>query len=593
MDVMITSIGVLQIICYLLVLLLLVKPLGWYIANVYKGSPCGLNSLAAPLERRLYRMCGIQPKQGMHWKHYLYAMLLFNLLGFLCIYGIQRLQMLLPLNPQHVRAIAFDLAFNNAASFTTNTNWQAYSGETTVSYFTQMLAFTTQNFLSAASGMALLMAFIRGLTQCEGESLGNFWVDMTRGVFYILLPLSLVLALALTSQGVIQNLKPNQTVQLTEPLQVTQNANTPLSIDEQVIPMGPVASQVAIKQLGTNGGGFFNTNSAHPFENPTPLSNFLETLAILLIPAALCYTFGLMVHDRRQGWVILAAMLLIFIPFLSIGVFTEQMGNPALTGLGIDQAPNVIDYPGGNMEGKETRFGIVSSALWTASATAASNGSTNSMLDSYTPLGGLIPLWLMQLGEVIFGGLGTGLTGMLMLVIITVFVAGLMVGRTPEYLGKKIEPFEMKMASISVLIMPIIVLTATAISCVTPLGLASIANPGSHGFTEILYAFTSMANNNGSSFAGLNANTPYYNLLGGLTMLIGRYWIAIPLLAMSGSLVKKKIIPNSSGTLSTHTPLFLLLLIGITLLLGALSFLPTLALGPIVEHLLLWSHYGN
>ena len=585
---MMTQAGILQIAFYFLILLALVKPLGWYMAQIYLGKPCGLNRLGAPIERFIYRICRVRINHEMDWKQYLAAMLIFNLLGLFIVYFIQRLQFILPLNPQHFTSPSADLAFNNAVSFVTNTNWQAYSGETSMSYLTQMLEFTSQNFLSAATGMALLIALIRGLTQCEGKNLGNFWVDTVRGTLYILLPISLILALALTSQGVIQNFKPNQTIQVIDP--GDPNSKSP---SQQVIPMGPVASQEAIKQLGTNGGGFFNVNSAHPFENPTPLSNFLETLAILLIPGALCYTFGLMVNDKRQGWVILSAMVIIFIPFLFFDVIAEQVGNPALTSFGIDQAAQANGYPGGNMEGKETRFGIVSSALWTSAATAASDGSANSMFDSYTPLGGLVPLWLMHLGEVIFGGVGSGLSGMLMLVIITVFVAGLMVGRTPEYLGKKIEPFEMKMASISVLIMPLIVLFATAISSVTTVGTGAIGNPGPHGFTEILFTFTSMANNNGSTFAGISANTPFYNLLGGLVMLIGRYWIAIPILAISGSLVKKKIIPSSSGTLATHTPLFVVLLIGITLLLGALSFLPALALGPIAEHLILWGQYGR
>lgn len=588
---MLTQIGALQIAFFLLILLILVKPVGWYMVKVYEGRSCGLNIILAPLERFLYRFCRIQPTQGMDWRHYLYAMLVFNCFGLLAVYIIQRLQIYLPFNPQHVIAPSPQLAFNTAASFVTNTNWQAYSGETTMSYLTQMLALTTQNFLSAATGMSLLVALIRGIAKHENNNLGNFWVDMIRGVLYILLPLSLIFSLLLVSQGVIQNLKPNQTVSLIQPL--TDATEVKESITEQIIPMGPVASQIAIKQLGTNGGGFFNVNSAHPFENPTPLSNFLELLAILLIPAALCYTFGAMVNDKRQGWALLAAMMIIFIPFTLVGVSSEQAGNPAFARMGVGQFAINDSYPGGNMEGKETRFGIVSSALWAAATTATSNGSTNSMHDSYTPLGGLVPLWMMHLGEVIFGGVGSGLYGMLMLVIITVFVAGLMVGRTPEYLGKKIEPFEMKMASMAVLVMPLIVLFLTALATVTQAGVNSIANPGAHGLTEILYAFTSMATNNGSSFAGLTANTPFYNLLGGVAMLIGRYWIAIPVLAIAGSLAQKKIIPNSSGTLATHTPLFITLLIGITIVLGALSFLPALALGPIVEQMTLWGQYGS
>ncbi|WP_412754640.1 potassium-transporting ATPase subunit KdpA [Legionella donaldsonii] len=587
-----TEIGLLQIFFYLLILLALVKPLGWYINSVYEGKAWGLHYLGAPLEKFIYRLSGIKPKQDMDWKRYLSAMLVFNLFGLLAVYLIQRLQAYLPLNPQQFIAPSPHLAFNTAASFATNTNWQSYGGETTMSYLTQMLALTSQNFLSAATGMSLLIALIRGITGNETKHLGNFWVDTVRAILYILLPLSLLFAVILVSQGVIQNFKPNLTVSLLQPISFhAEQIST--EIKTQVIPMGPVASQIAIKQLGTNGGGFFNVNSAHPFENPTPLTNFLEMLAILLIPAALCYTFGIMVNDRRQGWAILAAMYLVFVPFVIFTVVAEQAGNPALSSLGVEQRAQYDSYPSGNMEGKETRFGIVSSALWSIATTAASNGSVNSMLDSYTPLGGFAPLWMMHLGEVIFGGVGSGLYGMLMLVIITVFIAGLMVGRTPEYLGKKIEPYEMKMASIAVLIMPLIVLLSTAVGSVTEMGVSSIGNPGAHGFSEILYAFTSMGNNNGSAFAGLNTNTPFYNLLGGLIMLVSRFWIAIPALAVAGSLVGKKIRPHSSGTLATHTPLFILLLIGVTILIGALSFLPALALGPIVEQLLLWGQHGR
>lgn len=570
-------------------------------AQVYEGKAPGLHRIGSSFERFIYRLCGVQTRHGMDWKQYLSAMLVFNVLGLLAVYIIQRWQQYLPLNPQNLPAPSSHLAFNTAVSFATNTNWQSYAGETTLSYLTQMLALTTQNFLSAATGMSLLIAFIRGIAKHENKNLGNFWVDMIRGVLYILLPLALIFSVVLVSQGVIQNLKPNQKVSLIQPLRysepfIVESSNGRAEIKEvteQVIPMGLVASQVAIKQLGTNGGGFFNVNAAHPFENPTPTTNFLEMLAILLIPAALCATFGMMVNDKRQGWALLAAMMILFIPFATVEVMVEQAGNPALTQMGVDPIASYDSYSGGNMEGKETRFGIVSSALWAAATTAASNGSVNSMLDSYTPLGGLIPLWMMQLGEVVFGGVGSGLYGMLMLVIITVFVAGLMVGRTPEYLGKKIEPYEMKMASVVVLVMPLIVLLSAAIAVVTNAGVSSIANPSAHGFTEILYAFTSMGSNNGSAFAGLNANTPFYNLIGGVVMLIGRYWIAIPALAIAGSLIQKKIIPKSSGTLATHTPLFTTLLMGVTIILGALSFLPALALGPIVEQLILWGHYGH
>jgi K+-transporting ATPase ATPase A chain len=597
---MLTEMGIAQIAAFIFLLLILVKPLGWYMVQVYEGKSYRLNHLGGLFEKLIYRFCGIRPNQEMNWKQYLFAMLVFNLLGLFVVYIIQKFQVYLPFNPQHFEAPSSDLAFNTAISFVTNTDWQSYGGETTMSYLTQMLAFTTQNFLSAATGMCLLVAFIRGIAKHETTHLGNFWVDMIRGVLYILLPLSLVLSLILISQGVIQNLKPNQTVSLIQPTNHQQlvtdsfgHAKTETKVvTSQVIPMGPVASQIAIKQLGTNGGGFFNVNAAHPFENPTPLTNFLEMLAMLLIPAALCYMFGTMVGDKRQGWAVLAAMIIIFIPFIMVTVGAEQVGNPAFIQMGVDPNPTYDSYPGGNMEGKETRFGVVSSALWAAATTATSNGSVNSMHDSYMPLGGLVPLWLMHLGEVVFGGVGSGLYGMLMLVIITVFVAGLMVGRTPEYLGKKIEPFEMKMASVAVLVMPLCVLFSAAFSSVIGVGVSSIANPGAHGFTEILYAFTSMANNNGSAFAGLNANTPFYNVFGGFVMLIGRYWIAIPTLAIAGSLVRKKIIPKSSGTLATHTPLFITLLLGVTIILGALSFLPALSLGPIVEHLMLWGRHG-
>lgn len=591
-----TEIGSFQILIYLFILILLVKPLGWYMACVYEGKHKLFRSFE-PMEKLIYRACGIRHEQEMDWKAYLFAMLIFNLLGLLLVYLIQRLQFYLVLNPEHFHGVLPNIAFNTAASFATNTNWQAYGGETTMSYLTQMLALTVQNFLSAATGMSLLVALIRGLSRHETKNLGNFWVDVVRSILFILLPLALILSIILVSQGVIQNFKPYQkitllqTITYQEPLKDSQNMQTK-NVSEQVIPMGPVASQIAIKQLGTNGGGFFNTNSAHPFENPTPLSNFFECLAILLIPAAFCYTFGKMVNDTKQGFAILIAMLLILTPLTFFTAWNEQQGNPAFLKMGVDlTAKN--NYPGGNMEGKETRFGIVSSALWASATTATSNGSVNSMHDSFTPLGGMVPLWLMHLGEVVFGGVGSGLYSMLMLVIITVFVAGLMVGRTPEYLGKKIEPFEMKMASIAVLVMPLFVLLFTALATVTKAGKDAIANPGAHGFTEILYAFTSMVNNNGSAFAGLDASTPFYTILGGIAILIGRYWIAIPVLALAGSIVRKKIIPASLGTLPTHTPLFIILLVGVTIILGALTFLPALALGPIVEHLMLWQNYGH
>ncbi len=575
-----------QIAIYLIVLVVLVKPLGGYMARVYENKSCGFDKIISPLERLTYRMCRINPSVEMNWKEYLISMLLFNLLGFLFVYLIQRLQFYLPLNPQHLANVGPTLSFNTAVSFITNTDWQAYSGETTMSYFTQMVALTVQNFVSAATGMSLLVALIRGIARREKKSLGNFWHDMVRSVYYILIPLSVILALFLASQGVIQNFKPYQKVHLLSPVTYQESgsasvASTEKTVTEQTIPMGPVASQEAIKQLGTNGGGFFNTNSAHPFENPTPLTDFFEMLAILLIPAALCYTFGVMVNDKRQGWAIFAAMMIVFVPLAGITAYSEQHSNPNIAQLAHH----------GNMEGKEVRFGVVNSALWATATTAASNGSVNSMHDSYTPLSGLILLFLMHLGEVIFGGVGCGLYGMLMLVIVTVFVAGLMIGRTPEYLGKKIEPFEMKMASVAVLVMPLAVLFFTAVAVVTKLAVASIANPGPHGFTEILYAFTSMGNNNGSAFAGLNADTHFYNICGGIIMLLSRFWIAIPTLAIAGSLVQKRTVPVGSGTLATHTPLFIVMLIGVAVILGALSFLPALALGPIAEHLLMWGNY--
>jgi K+-transporting ATPase ATPase A chain len=581
-----------SLILYIVIILLCAKPLGWYMARVYEGQACGLNRILQPIENFIYKISAVNAQQEMTWKTYLISMLVFNLLGLLFLYVLQRWQMHFPLNPENFPAVDPNLSFNTAISFITNTNWQAYSGETTLSYFTQMLGLTVQNFLSAATGMSLMVALFRGIARHETQALGNFWVDTVRGTLYILLPLSFILAIALVSQGVIQNFKAYETVSLIEPTQYQIDSQIK-TITQQTIPMGPVASQVAIKQLGTNGGGFFNTNSAHPFENPTPLSNFLEMLALILIPAALCYTFGMMVKDKRQGWSLLLVMVLFFLPFAGVAIFAEQQGNPEFARMGIQQNYQAGLQSGGNMEGKEVRFGATTSALWAAATTASSNGSVNSMHDSFTPMGGFIPLWLMHLGEVIFGGVGSGLYGMLMLVIISVFVVGLMVGRTPEYLGKKIEPFEMKMASVAVLIMPLVVLLLTAIAVITSAGTSSTANPGAHGFTEILYAFTSLGNNNGSAFAGLNANTPFYNIAGGFVMLVARFWIAIPTLAIAGSLAQKKLIPASAGTLSTHTPLFITILMAVILILGALSFLPSLALGPIAEQLTQGASYGQ
>jgi K+-transporting ATPase ATPase A chain len=577
-----TTNGVLQIGFFLIVLIGLAKPLGWYMARVYEGQSCGLSRTLGPVERWVYRLAGVHPEEEMNWKIYTMAMLLFNLAGLLLLYALQRLQHILPLNPQGFGPVSPDSSFNTAISFASNTNWQGYGGETTMSYLTQMLGMTVQNFVSAATGMATLVALIRGLARRSAQTIGNFWVDLTRTTLYILLPLAIVLALILVSQGVVQNFSDYQPVPLLQPI-IDNNGNT---IKEQLLPMGPAASQIAIKELGTNGGGFFNVNSSHPFENPSPLSNFFELLAILLIPAALCYTFGKMVGDTRQGWAMLAAMTILFVGLLALCVWAEQNGNPAFAKMGVNQSASVLQ-PGGNMEGKEVRFGIVNSALWATATTAASNGSVNSMHDSYTPLGGLAPMWLMQLGEVVYGGVGSGLYGMLVFAIIAVFVAGLMVGRTPEYLGKKIEAYEMKMASLVILIPPIVVLGFTALAVVTDAGKAGIFNPGAHGFSEVLYAFSSQGNNNGSAFAGLGANNPFYNLTGGFAMLFARYWLAIPTLAIAGSLARKKIVPTGPGTLPTHTPLFVVWLIGVVLIVGALTFIPALALGPIVEYLMM------
>ena len=567
--------SLIQIVLFMVVLLALAKPLGSYMAKVYQGERTFLDRVLRPIERFVYRISGINPEEEMDWKVYAIAMLTFNVLGLFFVYALQRLQNILPLNPQGLGAVSADSSWNTAVSFASNTNWQGYGGEVTMSYLTQMLGLSVQNFVSAAAGMAVLVAFIRGITRHTTKSIGNFWVDLTRSTMYILLPLSIVLALALVSQGVVQTFSEYKTV------------NGLQSSAEQNLPLGPAASQIAIKQLGTNGGGFFNVNSAHPFENPTPFSNFLEMLAILISPAALCYTFGKMVEDTRQGWTLLIVMTIIFVALLSVAVWSEQGGNPAFAAMGIDQTQTNIN-PGGNMEGKEVRFGIVNSALWATATTAASNGSVNSMHDSFMPLGGLVPMWLMQLGEIIYGGVGSGLYGMLAFVIIAVFVSGLMVGRTPEYLGKKIEAYEMKMASIMILIPVFVVLTGTAVAIMSEAGGATIYNPSTHGFSEVLYAFSSAGNNNGSAFAGLGANTPFYNTILGFAMLIARYWLAIPALAIAGSLAGKKKVPAGAGTLPTHTPLFIAWLIGVIVIVGALSFLPALALGPIVEHLMVF-----
>jgi K+-transporting ATPase ATPase A chain len=592
--------GLIQIGFFLGVLLAMAKPLGYYMLRVYEGELPAMVRWMQPAENFLYRLCGVDGKSEMRWTQYAMAMLWFSLLGALAVYALQRLQVWLPLNPQGFAAVSPDSSFNTALSFITNTNWQGYVGESTMSYLTQMLGLSVQNFFSAATGMAVLIALIRGFARHTTETIGNFWVDMTRSTLYILLPLSTLLALVLVSQGVVQNFSAYQTVPTVETITydnpkldaegqpvkdaagnpVTEKATT----NEQVIAMGPVASQEAIKQIGTNGGGFFNANSAHPFENPTPLSNFLAMLAIFLIPAGLCYTFGRMVGDTRQGWAILIAMTLLFVGFLAVAEYAELHGNPAFAALGVDQSVSTMQS-GGNMEGKETRFGIVNSALFATITTAASCGAVNAMHDSFTPLGGMVTMAQIQLGEVIFGGVGSGLYGMLVYAVIAVFLAGLMIGRTPEYLGKKIEAFDIKMASLVILIPPFIILGGTAVAVMLAVGKSSIFNPGAHGFSEVLYAFSSAVGNNGSAFAGISANTPFYNTMLGFAVWAGRYWLMIPVIALAGSLAAKKRIPASVGSMATHTPLFVWLLIGTVLLVGALTFVPALALGPVIEHL--------
>ncbi len=589
-----------QIALYLGVLLALAKPMGYYMVRVYEGKLPAFVRWLAPAENFFYRLCGVDSKQEMRWTRYALAALWFSLLGVLAVYALQRLQGLLPLNPQGFGAVTPDSSFNTALSFVTNTNWQGYVGETTMSYLTQMLGLSVQNFFSAATGMAVVIALIRGFARHTTETIGNFWVDMTRSTLYILLPLSTVLALVLVSQGVVQNFSAYQNVPLVESVSYDQpkldaSGNVlkdaagnavieKVVVKEQFIALGPVASQEAIKQLGTNGGGFFNANSAHPFENPTPFSNFLAMLAMFIIPAGLCYTFGSMVGDTRQGWAILAAMTIMFVGFLAVAEYAEQQGNPAFTALGVDQAVSA-SQSGGNMEGKETRFGIVNSALFATITTAASCGAVNSMHDSFTPLGGLVPLAQIQLGEVVFGGVGSGLYGMLVYAVIAVFLAGLMIGRTPDYLGKKIEAFDIKMASLVILIPPLIILGGTALAVMLGAGKSSIFNPGAHGFSEVLYAFSSAVGNNGSAFAGISANTPFYNTALGFAVWAGRFWLMIPVLALAGSLAAKKRMPVSVGSMATHTPLFVWLLIGTVLLVGALTFVPALALGPVIEHL--------
>ncbi len=596
--------GWLQLAIYVVVLLLLAKPLGAYMAAVYEGRANRAQRVGGWLERLIYRGAGVDPHEDMSWIRYAIAMLWFQVVGGLAVYAIQRLQQWLPLNPQAMAAVTPDSAFNTATSFITNTNWQGYGGESTMSYLTQMLALAVQNFVSAATGMAVLVALIRGFVRKEAGGIGSFWVDLVRSTVYILLPLAIILSLVLVSQGVPQTFDKYATATLVQPVTYDNPKNGPdgqplkdekgnpvtekVTATEQTIPLGPAASQIAIKQLGTNGGGFYNVNSAHPFENPTPLANFLEVLSILLIGAALCYTFGKMIGDTRQGWALLAAMTLVFVPLLVAVYIGEGTGNPVLSKLGADPVATATNI-GGNMEGKEVRFGVANSALWAVATTSASNGSVNSMHDSFMPLSGMVPMWLIQLGEVIYGGVGSGLYGMIMFAIIAVFVAGLMIGRTPEYLGKKIGAFEVKMASIAILIPPLLVLCGTAIAVMVDAGKAGVANPAEHGFSEILYAFSSASNNNGSAFAGLSANTPFYNTALGICMLFARYWLAIPVLALAGAFAAAKLVPASAGTLPTHTPLFVVVLIGTVITVGALTFVPALALGPVVEHLLLFN----
>jgi K+-transporting ATPase ATPase A chain len=591
------------LVVFLGVVLLCVKPLGLYMAHVMDGTPIWPLRAGASVERLLYRAAGVDAAVEMDWKRYTLGLLLFNTLGALVLYGLQRLQLWLPFNPQAFANVSPDSSFNTALSFITNTNWQGYSGESTMSYLTQMAGLAVQNFMSAATGIVVGFALIRGLARHSCATIGNFWVDLTRATLYVLLPIAAVLALALASQGVLQNFSAYKDVTTIEALTYQQpkvdaqgnpvkdKAGNPvqetITTHTQTLPMGPVASQEAIKELGTNGGGFMNANSAHPYENPNAITNFLEMLAILLIPGALTYTFGRSVGDTRQGWAVLAAMVILLVPLVGLAEYYEQAGNPLVAQLGVDQSASALQS-GGNMEGKETRFGIGASALFASVATATSTGAVNSAHDSYTPLGGFTPLFLMQLGEVVFGGVGTGLYSVLVFAIVGVFIAGLMIGRTPEYLGKKIEAFEMKMTSIAILVMPALALVGTAVAVSVAAGQAGVANPGAHGFSEILYAYTSASNNNGSAFAGLSANTVFYNVSLGLAVWFGRFWPIAAVLAVAGSLAAKKRVPVTTGTMPTHGPTFVVLLIGTILLVGALTFVPALALGPVVEHLMLW-----
>lgn len=571
---------------FLAVLLALAWPLGRLLARVGEGGPVPGFGWLAPLERLLYRAGGVAPDTGMGWKSYATALLVFNGLGALFVYGVQRLQAFLPLNPQALGNVSPDSSFNTAVSFVANTNWQGYGGEQTMSYLTQMVALSGQNFFSAATGIAVAFALIRGFSARSAASIGNFWADLTRSTLYVLLPLSLVFAVFLMGQGVVQNFNSYQEVQLIEP--VAYAAPEAKVAATQTIAMGPVASQEAIKLIGTNGGGFFNANSAHPYENPSALSNFAQMLAIFLIPAALCFAFGRMVGDTRQGWAILGAMSLMFVVAAGVVMNAEQAVHPQLAALGVDQGASSLQA-GGNMEGKEARFGIAASSLFAAVTTAASCGAVNAMHDSFTPIGGMLPMLLMQLGEVVFGGVGSGLYGMLVFAIMAVFIAGLMIGRTPEYLGKKIQAYEMKMTSIAILVTPLLVLGGTALAVMLDAGRAGIANPGAHGFSEILYAFSSAANNNGSAFAGLSANTPFYNTMLAIAMWFGRFAVIVPVLAIAGALAAKPRLKENAGTMPTHGPVFIGLLVGVVMLVGVLNYVPALALGPVVEHLQLYT----
>ncbi|SAK79691.1 potassium-transporting ATPase subunit A [Caballeronia catudaia] len=589
-----------QTAIFLVVLIALAIPLGRYMASVFEGTSAIVRKIGRPIESMLYRIAGVDPEAEMSWKQYALAVLLFNVLGAIVLYAILRLQGLLPLNPQGMSGMTPDAAFNTAISFVANTNWQDYGGESTLGYLAQMLGLTVQNFLSAATGIAVVIALIRGFKRHSAQTIGNFWVDLTRSTLYVLMPLAIVFALVFVSQGAIQNFKAYEdvpTLQATtyqapktdaQGNAVKDAKGNPVmqdvKVDKQSLPMGPVASQESIKMLGTNGGGFFNANSAHPFENPTPFSNFMQMLAILIIPAGLCITFGRMVGDGRQGYAVLAAMTIAFAVACVGEISAEQAGNPLFTSLHVDTHASALQA-GGNMEGKETRLGIAQSGIFTVVTTAASCGAVANTHDSLTPLGGLIPMLLIQLGEVIFGGVGSGLYGMLAFALLAVFVAGLMIGRTPEYVGKKIEAFDMKMVSIVILLTPLLVLLGTSIAVLTEAGRAGIANPGAHGFSEILYAFSSAANNNGSAFAGLSVNTPFYNTMLAIAMWFGRFGTIVPILAIAGSLAAKKRLAVNAGTLPTHGPLFVVLLLGTLLLVGALTYVPALALGPIVEHL--------